>query len=198
MINIITRKNVNGSFITASGEYGSDDTTNLTAGYGFGDGRTYVNASIAGAASEGYDVSELGAINGPPGVDGDKDGYDNLTGYVSGGAELSSIFRVDGFARYAYSYAELDGQDFSGVPGLQGQSFDDASQTHTRSYNLAGSGTLTLMDGAWVTIGSASYTNTHGAGNGGTPFGAFGDNSYRNKSACSHPTNSDLRISSRH
>lgn len=181
VINILTRRNVDGSFINASGEIGTDNTATLTGGYGLGDGKTYVDAAVAGTTSDGYDVSELDAINGPPGVDGDDEGYDNLTGYVSGGAELSPIFRVDGFARYVYSYAELDGQDFSGIPGQQGRTFDDASETHTRSYNVAGSGTLTLLDGNWVTVGSASYTNTHAEGKDGTPFGAYGDKSYRTK-----------------
>lgn len=181
VINILTRRSIDGSFINASGEIGTDNTATVTGGYGFGDGKTYIDAAIAGTASDGYDVSALGAINGPPGVDGDDEGYDNLTGYVSGGAELTPVFRVDGFARYVYSYAELDGQDFSGTPGLQGQTFDDASETHTRSYNIAGSATLSLMDGNWVTIGSASYTNTHGEGKDGTAFGAYGDKSYRTK-----------------
>ncbi|MFT3722227.1 MAG: TonB-dependent receptor [Hyphomonadaceae bacterium] len=181
VINIITRRNVNGSFVNASGEIGTDKTATVTGGYGIGDGKSFVDLGLAGTTSDGYDVSALGAINGPPGVTGDKEGYDNITGYVSGGAEVSPIFRVDGFARYVKSNAQLDGQDFSGIPGLQGQTFDDASETETKSYNLAGSGTLTLMDGAWVTIGSASYTNSHVEGGDGTAFGDYGDKAWRRK-----------------
>ena len=171
VINIITRKNIDGSFVTASGEYGTDNAANVTGGYGMGDGRNYVDVGVAGSQSDGYDTSVRGADYGPSTAEGDDEGYDNLSGYVSGGAEVSPILRFDGFARYVYAYAELDGDD--------GSPYDDGSQSRTRTYNLAGSGTLSLMDGAWVTIGSASYTSAFGSGDGG--FGRYGDKSRRTK-----------------
>ncbi len=181
VVNVITRRNVDGSFLNASGEIGSNRTATVAGGYGLGDGQTFLDLGVAGTTSEGYDVSALGAVNGPPGEAGDKEGYENLTGYVSGGAELSPIFRIDGFARYVNSFGESDGQDFSGIPGQQGQTFDDASEARAKSYNIAGSGTMSLLDGAWVTIGSGSYTNSHTEGGDGTAFGDYGDKSSRAK-----------------
>jgi vitamin B12 transporter len=182
VINILTRKQVDGFHYDSSAEYGTLGTATLLASGGMGEGdRYYVHGAAGYLRSQGYDSSTAGAINGAPGVAGDKEGNENATAYLTGGYMFSEHFRVDGFARYLQTHAEFDGQDFSFVPGIQGNYFDDASEARTHSYNLAGSGTLSLLDGKWVTLGYANYTNNHAEGGDGTAFGDYGDEAYRAK-----------------
>src|SRR5262249_55948044 len=128
--------------------------------------------------------SALGPINGGPAADGDKEGADNTTAYVSGGAILSPMFRVDGFARYDDSHGEGDGQDFN-FGANQGLWYDDASEFDAETYNIAGAGTLTLLDGKWVTVFSANYTHTESFfdDNLGTAFSTFASDGERKKYA---------------
>lgn len=180
VINILTRKDIDGRYVDASAEYGSQNTTTLAGSSGWGNGKTWIDGGIGYLKTDGYDISRLGAVNGPPGVDGDKEGYENGTAYVSGGVAFSPIFKLEGFARYVASHAELDGQDFSGGVN-QGLAFDDASETFSHSYNVAGTGTLSLLDGKWVTVGYVNYTRNHAEGKDGIPFDAYGDKAYRAK-----------------
>jgi vitamin B12 transporter len=182
VINILTRKNVDGSYINANAEAGSFNTFTATVGGGAGNGKSFIDAAIGGTRTDGFDISALGAINGPPGVTGDKEGANNVTGYVSGGYELNPALRFDGFVRYVKAHGEGDGQDFNYPPdATAGQYFDDASQFDTETYNVAGSGTLSLMDGKWVTVLRGDYTHNETKGGDGTPFGSYGDRAYRGR-----------------
>jgi vitamin B12 transporter len=182
VINVITRRQVNGSYINANAEGGSFQTFSGSLGGGFGDGKNYVDAAVGGTTTAGYDISALGNIFGPPGQNGDKEGAYNLTGYVSAGYQASPIVRLDGFARYVKTHGEGDGQDFNFPPdATAGQFFDDASGFDTETYNVAGSGTLALMDGKWVSVLHADYTHNETEGGDGTPFGSYGDKAYRSR-----------------
>lgn len=181
VINILTPRDTNGSYYNASAEYGSFGTTTLLGGGGFGNGDYYIDGGAGFLDMEGFDISALGAVNGPPGVTGDKEGYRNVTLYLSSGKKVSPNLRLDGFARYVDSEADLDGFDFSFIPGQQGRTYDDASQTSTQSYNLAGSGTLSLLDDKWVTTAYANYTHNHAESRDGIPGDEFGDKAYRVK-----------------
>lgn len=181
VINILTRKNFDGAYYNSSAEYGSHNTTTLLGGGGIGNGKYYVDGGVGLLNTDGFDTSALGAIYGAPGVNGDKEGNRNLTAYLSGGAEVSPVLRFDGFARYVDTHAETDAQDFSYTPGIQGLTYDDASETSTQSYNLAGAGTLSLLEDRWITVASASYTHSHSTGEDGTPGGEYGSKSYRAK-----------------
>lgn len=181
VINILTRKNFDGAYYNSSAEYGSHNTATLMSGGGIGNGKSYVDGGLGLLNTDGFDTSALGAIYGAPGVDGDNEGNRNLTAYLSGGAEVSSALRFDGFVRYVDTHAETDAQDFSYTPGIQGLTYDDASETSTQSYNLAGSGTLSLLEDRWVTVASASYTYSRSKGEDGIPGNEYGDKAYRAK-----------------
>lgn len=181
VVNILTRKETNGGYYNGSVEYGSFNTTTVLGGGGTGNDRFYVDGGIGVLHTDGFDTSKLGAINGAPAIDGDREGNRNATGYVSAGVKATSNLRFDGFVRYVDSKAETDGFDFSFVPGQQGMTYDDASVVTTKTYNLAGSGTLSLLDDSWVTVASASYTHSHAEGEDGTPGGQYGDKAYRSK-----------------
>ncbi|HEV7692746.1 MAG TPA: TonB-dependent receptor [Hyphomonadaceae bacterium] len=180
VINIITRQKFNGHYVNVGAEAGEFSTWRLSAGGGIGDGTNYIDGGAAAYDTEGFDISALGAALGPPGVDGDKEGANNQTAYVSGGYGLSPTFRVDGFARYVKTHGEGDGQGCCGgtVDGLW---YDDASEFDTETYNVAGTGTLSLMDGNWVTVFGANYTHSTSDFNDHTPFGTFGSEGERKK-----------------
>ncbi len=173
VINIITKRETNGYYFNSAAEVGSFDTQQLQASGGLGDGRNYFSAGFTFLETEGFDSSEAGAFNGPPSIDGDKEGNEVATLYLRAGAALSPVFKVGGFARYVDKSSDLDGFDFSGIPGRQGRTFDDASFSDTQDFNIAGDATLTLMDGVWETIASTSYTDSE------TDGGTFGSESSR-------------------
>ncbi|MEP7313540.1 MAG: TonB-dependent receptor [Pseudomonadota bacterium] len=179
VINILTPRDNVGASYRASGEVGSFSVTSLLGGGGFGNGESYLDGGFGLQETAGIDMSALGAINGPPGVADDKEGYRNITGYLTAGVKFSPVLRFDGFARYVDSRADFDGFDFSFIPGRQGRTYDDASEASTQSYNLAGSGTLSLFDARWVTNLYASHTNNHAEGKDGIAGDEYGDKAHR-------------------
>lgn len=159
VINILTRKNVNGYYGTGSAEYGSFGTTELKAGLGVGDGVNYLTAGFDTLDTDGFDSSKAGNFGSTFSYTNDKEGFNNKTGYVTGGYQVIDYFRVDGFVRNQTGNADLDGFDFSGIPGRQGYAFDNPSRSETENTNYAAIGTLTLLDGAWITKAGWNRTN---------------------------------------
>lgn len=172
VINLITRRDVNGYYYNGSAEGGSEGTFNGQASAGWGDGQSYVSGGVQGLTSEGYDYSPDTAAQGVPAVGtlgrrGDKEGNKIGTVYLRGGWAATPMFRLDGIARYFNKDSDSDGQAFN-FP-IAGKTYDDASFTKARQLLVGGSGTLSLMDGKWITVGSASYVDEHRKG-AGTSF----------------------------
>jgi vitamin B12 transporter len=161
VINLITRRSINGDYVNFDAEAGEQNTLGLLASAGFGNGDDYASTGFQYRTSDGYDVSPSTTAQGVSavgigGVPGDKEGNQIATLYLRGGKAFGDTFRVDGFARYLKKHTGLDGQAFNDP--IPGDSYDDASTADLKSYLVAGSGTLSLLDGKWETIGSASFT----------------------------------------
>ncbi len=160
VVNLITRRNVDGHYVGVSAEGGSFNTFQLQGNAGFGNGDDYASVGFHALTSDGYDVSPDQTANGIPAVGvgavpGDSEGNKLAAVYLRGGKAFSDIFRVDGIAGYLNKHSELDGQAYN-FP-IAGKTYDDASSTDHNQFVIGASGTLTLMDGKWETIGSASY-----------------------------------------
>jgi vitamin B12 transporter len=159
VVNMITRREVNGHYLHASLEGGDMATLQLQANAGFGNGDDYASVGFHYLTTDGYDVSPDTSAQGVPavglsGAAGDNEGNKIAAVYLRGGKALSSILRIDGIARYINKDSELDGQAFN-FP-IPGDAYDDASHVGARQYMLGASGTLSLLDGKWETVASAS------------------------------------------
>ncbi len=173
VINLITRRNIEGHYVNVGLEAGEFSTFEIAASGGFGSAGDYISAGFDALRTDGYDVSvpqaSVPAV-GIGGVPGDDEGNSVVNVYLRGGKALSNAFRVDGISRFMSHDAELDGQAFNFPIG--GRSYDDDSHTSHEQLMVGGSGTLTLMDGRWVTIGSASHVHEERRG-WGTSFPFF-------------------------
>lgn len=162
VVNLITQRDLDGHYVNVALEGGSFNTLQLQGSAGFGDGRDYLSGGFHALTTDGYDVSAdtsaagFGAV-GVGGKAGDDEGNRMATVYVRGGKEVTPVFRVDGIARYLNKDSELDGQAFN-FP-IPSATYDDASDTSHSQFLIGGSGTLSLMDGAWETVFSASYVD---------------------------------------
>ncbi len=162
VINMISRRSVKGTYVHLDTEAGSFNTAQLQAGIGFGDGHDYVSAGLHALSTDGYDMSAdasaAGVTSVGPGNNGaDTEGAEIATAYVRGGREFSTLFRVDGIARFVTRNGDLDGQAYN-FP-IPGKTYDDASTTSQDQLLVGGSGALNLMDGDWLTIASLSYVD---------------------------------------
>lgn len=162
VINLISRRDVQGTYVHLAAEAGSWNTAQLQGGIGMGDGRDYVSAGFHALSTEGYDMSAdhsaVGVTSVGPGNNaGDTEGSDIVTVYLRGGKEITPLFRLDGIARFLTKDSGLDGQAYN-FP-IAGGTYDDASTTSQDQMLLGGSGTLNLMDGKWQTVASASYVD---------------------------------------
>jgi vitamin B12 transporter len=161
VVNMITRRNVDGTYFNASIEGGEFSTLQIQGNGGFGNGDDYASAGFHMLTTEGYDTSADRSAQGVPSVGGAKPGDDEgnkiATAYLRGGKAIGSAFRIDGIARYLNKDSELDGQAFS--PPIAGLSYDDNSSTDQTQLLVGGSAMLSLLDGKWETIGSASYVD---------------------------------------
>ena len=160
VVNLISRREVNGHYIGASVEAGSFGTVQLAANAGFGDTDTYAAISANWLTSDGYDISPDQTANGVPavgvgGTPGDKEGNTITSVNLRGGAALSDDWSVKGVARYLKSESDTDGQAF-GFP-IAGRTYDDASGTDHEQTVIGGSATYDPFDGFWETTLSASY-----------------------------------------
>lgn len=160
VVNLITRKNVDGWYSNVGLEAGEQGAQQLQANGGFGDGADYLSAGFQALRSEGYDISPDTAAQGVPAVGvggerGDREGNQLATVYVRGGKAFAPIFRVDGFVNFLNKHTDLDGQAYN-FP-IAGKTYDDASEVDAERLLAAGSATLSLLDGRWETIFSASY-----------------------------------------
>ncbi len=162
VINLISRRDVQGAYVNLATEAGSWNTAQLQGGIGMGDGRDYVSAGFHALSTGGYDMSaDHGAVGvtsvGPGNNAGDTEGSDIVTGYLRGGKEITPLFRVDGIARFLTKDSGLDGQAYN-FP-IAGGTYDDASTTSQDQMLFGGSGTLNLLDGKWQTVLSASHVD---------------------------------------
>ncbi|MFT3725443.1 MAG: TonB-dependent receptor [Hyphomonadaceae bacterium] len=162
VINLISRRDVQGTYVNLAAEAGSWNTAQLQGGIGMGDGRDYVSAGFHALSTDGYDVSAdhsaVGVTSVGPGNNaGDTEGSDIVTAYLRGGREVTPLFRVDAIARFLTKDSGLDGQAYN-FP-IAGGTYDDASKTSQDQMLFGGSGTLNLMDGKWQTVLSASYVD---------------------------------------
>ncbi|HEY7800749.1 MAG TPA: TonB-dependent receptor [Hyphomonadaceae bacterium] len=161
VVNLITRREVDGAYFNASIEGGDFSTLQIQGSGGFGNGEDYASAGFHMLTTEGFDTSPDRTAQGVPSVGsaepGDDEGNKIATAYLRGGKALSNVFRIDGIARYLNKDSELDGQAFS--PPIAGLSYDDNSSTDQSQLLVGGSATLSLLDGGWETIASASYVD---------------------------------------
>ena len=162
VVNLISRREVNGHYLGASVEAGSFNTVELAANAGIGDADTYAAISANWLASSGYDVSPDQTANGVPAVGvggkaGDKEGNTATSVNLRGGMPLSDTLRISGIARFFRSKSELDGQAF-GFP-IAGRTYDDASETKHEQTMVGGSAVFDPFAGVWETTLSASYVD---------------------------------------
>lgn len=162
VINLISRREVNGTYVTLGAEAGSWNTAQLQGGIGLGDGYDYLSAGFHALSTDGYDMSAdhraVGVASVGPGNNAnDTEGSEIVTAYLRGGKEISPLFRVDGIARFLTKDSDLDGQAYN-FP-IAGGTYDDASTTSQDQMLVGGSGTLNLLDGKWQTVVSASYVD---------------------------------------
>lgn len=162
VINLISRRDVQGTYVNLAAEAGSFNTAQLQGGIGMGDGRDYASAGFHALSTDGYDISAdhraVGVTSvGPGNNSGDTEGGDIVTAYLRGGGEITPLFRVDGIARFLTKDSGLDGQAYN-FP-IAGGTYDDASKTSQDQMLFGGSGAVNLMDGKWQTIASASYVD---------------------------------------
>lgn len=162
VVNLISRRDVNGHYLGASIEAGSFNTVELAVNAGLGDADTYAAISGNWLTSSGYDVSPDQTANGVPAVGvggraGDKEGNSATSVNLRGGMPLSDTVHVNGVARYFKSTSELDGQAF-GFP-IAGRAYDDASGTEHEQMMVGGSAIFDPFAGAWETTLSASWVD---------------------------------------
>ncbi len=160
VVNLVSRRELDGHYVTASAEAGSFDTRDIEASAGIGNGDAYASISFNRLTSEGYDTSPDQAANGVPavgvgGVAGDEEGTAITTINGRAGMKLSDELRVNGVVRYMSAESELDGQAY-GFP-IAGRTYDDASRTNHEQLVIGASATLDPWAGAWETVFSVSH-----------------------------------------
>ena len=162
VVNLISRREVDGRYLGASVEAGSFGTVQLAANAGIGGTDTYAAISANWLTSDGYDISPDQTANGVPavgvgGTPGDKEGNTVTSVNLRGGAALSDAWNIRGVARYLKSKSDTDGQAF-GIP-IAGRTYDDASRTDHEQTVVGASATYDPFDGVWETTLSASYVD---------------------------------------
>ncbi len=162
VINLISRRDIDGHYVNAAVEAGQMGTLQVQGNAGFGNGEDYAAIGFQALTSDGYDISANQTASGVPAVGvgaraGDKEGNSIATLSLRGGKVISPIFRIDGIARYVAKASDQDGQAYN-FP-IAGRTYDDASNTRHNQLLVGASGTLSLMDGKWETIGAASYVD---------------------------------------
>ena len=162
VVNLITRDDLDGHYLSASVEGGSFNTLELFGEVGIGDDDTYANINGTYLSSDGYDVSPDQTANGVPAVGvggkaGDKEGNEITSITARAGMKLSDTLRVKGLARYVKSDAGLDGQAFN-FP-IAGRAYDDNSSTQHEQLVVGGSAIFDPFDGFWETTFSASHVD---------------------------------------
>ena len=163
VVNLVTRKDIDASYLAASLEAGTFGTLDVEASAGTGDGEDdYLAISANHITSEGYDISPDQAANGVPAVGvggqrGDTEGNRITSVNLRGGKRLNDMLRVNGIARYVTKESDTDGQAF-GFP-ISGQTYDDASRTEHKQLTFGASAVIDPWDGAWETTLSASHVD---------------------------------------
>ncbi|MEQ1784392.1 MAG: TonB-dependent receptor [Hyphomonadaceae bacterium] len=162
VVNLISRREVDGRYLGASIEAGSFNTVQLEANAGIGDSDTYAAISANRLTSDGYDISPDQTANGVPavgvgGTPGDKEGNIVTSVNLRGGAALTDAWSIKGVIRYLESESDADGQTF-GLP-IPGSTYDDASSTDHEQTVVGASATYDPFNGVWETTLSASYVD---------------------------------------
>lgn len=160
VVNLISRRDVNGHYVGLSAEGGSFNTQQVQGNAGFGNGTDYASIGFHVLRSDGYDISPSTTAQGVPSVGrgsepGDKEGNEVQTLYVRGGGALNDAFRVDGIMRYLKKDSDFDGQAYNDP--IPGKTYDDNSSGTHNQLLLGASATLSLLDDKWITKGSVSY-----------------------------------------
>ncbi len=162
VVNLVSRRELDGHYVSASAEVGSFETSDIEASAGIGNGDAFASLSFNRLISEGYDTSPDQTANGVPavgvgGVVGDEEGTAITTINGRAGTKLSDALRVNGVVRYMTAESELDGQAY-GFP-IAGRTYDDASRTNHEQLVIGASATLDPWAGAWETVASVSYVD---------------------------------------
>lgn len=178
VVQIITRGNGPSGF-GGSLEGGSYGTYQGAAHGRISGGRGFLALNGAYRRTDGFSVSPAGH---------EKDGDENLTLGGRGRLILSGRLRLDANLRYTDKNTQTDDQDFSGGP-LQGTVIDSAGESDTRDLSGGVTGTLSLLDGDWVSTAGLSYADNEVLG---YSFGAYGSASTRRKLTASSSYHMDL------
>ncbi len=162
VVNLISRRDIDGHYVSVGAEGGSFNTYQLQGNAGFGSGDDYASVGFHALTSDGYDISRDTTAQGVPAVSlggrtGDKEGNSIATVDLRGGKAINDTFRINGMARYLNKTSDLDGQAYNDP--IPGQTYDDASDTRHKQFLAGASATLSLLDGKWETTGSASYVD---------------------------------------
>lgn len=160
VVNLITRRDVNGHYVNLGAEAGSFNTQQVQGNAGFGNGTDYASIGFHVVRSDGYDNTDDTSALGVPSLGlgsqpGDKEGNKVATIYARGGGAINDVLRVDGIMRYLKKDTELDGQAY-GDP-IMGKTYDDNSKVEHNQLLMGASATLDPLDGKWITKASASY-----------------------------------------
>ena len=140
VISISTRAPTRGSELYGELQGGSLGTLRGGIGGGWAGRDVMVSGQLSGLSTDGYDIA---------GVNGDRDGYDNVTAHGRiewrAAPELTLLL----VARHQDSTSRFDGFDFTaGVPR------DEPLATRSRQTALRAEAALALLDGDWTTRAS--------------------------------------------
>ena len=137
VINIVTRSPRAGSELYGEVQGGSLGTLRGGIGGGWAGKDVTLSGQLSGLSTDGYDIA---------GVNGDKDGYDNLTAHGRIEWRASDALTLLLVARHQDSTSRFDGFDFTaGVPS------DEPLSTRSRQTALRAEAALALLDGDWTT-----------------------------------------------
>lgn len=133
--------------LIASGEYGSDDSTYLTASGGAGSDAFFVGGSAGWQRTDGYSAAASGS---------EPDGFEQWSANAQARAYLSPAFELFALGRYAKGNLDLDG-----YPAPNYTFADTAESQRTRQYS--GAAGAIYDSGPLYLRGSYSFSDTERA-----------------------------------
>ncbi|WP_164156653.1 TonB-dependent receptor plug domain-containing protein [Sandarakinorhabdus rubra] len=140
VINIVTRTPLLGSELYGEIQGGSLGTVRGGIGGGWAGKAVTLSGQLSGLSTDGYDIA---------GVNGDRDGYENVTAHGRLEWRASPDLTLLLVARHQDSTSRFDGFDFdAGVPR------DEPLSTRSRQTALRAEAALALLGGDWTTRAS--------------------------------------------
>jgi vitamin B12 transporter len=154
VISIVTKRGSGPPKVTGTLEGGSFGTFNQTASLSGGGERFNYAFNVLHFRSTDTPVTPLELL--PPGRRRINDFYENWTGSMKAGADLTENLSVNVVARYTDTLLRFTGDDFTVFPAVPSAS---QSTQHLRQFFTRGEAVWSLFDGAFVNRFSAAYTD---------------------------------------